>query len=321
MKETPIVVSILCLTYNHEKYIRRALDGFVSQKTDFAYEVLIHDDCSTDGTADIIREYEQKYPDLIKPIYQTENQYSQGRAITATFQIPRAKGEFFAWCEGDDFWTDEHKLQRQVDFLRGNPEYAACVHKTIYHNMKDGTDRPVPAIDAPRDYSLEEIVMEGGAIFATSSLMFRGETYRRMPDCFTAKGFGDYQKYMYAAISGKIHCMEQPMSVYNECVSGSWTDRVWSNPEKRQRHIDTCMKMLERVDRHYEGKYHRIFERKKRDMEYSIHKLNGDTAAMKRLEYREFYQKDRIAERKVALAKAFPFLLDIKRALRRMLNK
>ena len=121
-------VSISCLAYNHEPYISKCLDGFIMQKTDFPFEVLIHDDASTDRTADIIREYEAKYPDIIKPIYQTENKYSKGIGITKTYQFPRAKGKYIAMCEGDDYWTDPLKLQKQVDFLEKNEEYSACFH-------------------------------------------------------------------------------------------------------------------------------------------------------------------------------------------------
>lgn len=113
-----ILVSISCITYNHEPYIRECLDGFIMQKTDFAFEVLIHDDASTDKTADIIREYEAKFPNLIKPIYQTENQFSKKvGSINAKFNYPRAKGKYIALCEGDDYWTDPLKLQKQVDFF------------------------------------------------------------------------------------------------------------------------------------------------------------------------------------------------------------
>lgn len=120
------LVSICCLTYNHEPYIRDAIEGFLMQKTDFPFEILIHDDASTDGTADIIREYETKYPDIIKPIYQTENQYSKGIKISATYNYPRAKGKYIALCEGDDYWIDPYKLQKQVDFLEKNEEYGIC---------------------------------------------------------------------------------------------------------------------------------------------------------------------------------------------------
>ncbi len=134
-----IMVSVFCATYNHEKYIRKCLDGFIMQKTNFKFEVLVHDDASTDKTADIIREYEEKYPDIIKPIYQTENQYSKGVQIGVTFQYPRAKGKYIAFCEGDDYWCDENKLQRQFDIMESHPECSICVHN-IGDNVFYGQD-------------------------------------------------------------------------------------------------------------------------------------------------------------------------------------
>ena len=106
MENVRPTVSICCITYNHAPYIRSALDGFLMQETDFAYEILIHDDASTDGTADIIREYTARYPDIIKPILREENQYSKGISNISIFNFPRARGEFIAMCEGDDYWTD-----------------------------------------------------------------------------------------------------------------------------------------------------------------------------------------------------------------------
>lgn len=120
MENKPLV-SIDCITYNHAPYIRQCLDGFLMQETDFDFEVLIHDDASTDGTQEIIREYELKYPHIIKPIYQTENQWSKGISISATYNFPRAQGKYIAFCEGDDYWTNPYKLQKQVDYLENNP--------------------------------------------------------------------------------------------------------------------------------------------------------------------------------------------------------
>lgn len=121
MNDLTIIVSVICATYNHEKYITETIEGFVRQKTTFPIEFIIHDDASTDGTADIIREYESKYPEIIKPIYQSVNGYGTGRNTKTTMAAVR--GKYIAMCEGDDYWTDPLKLQRQVDFLEDNPDY------------------------------------------------------------------------------------------------------------------------------------------------------------------------------------------------------
>lgn len=117
MKNDNILVSVVCDVYNHEPYLRQCFDGFVMQKTNFKFEVLVHDDASTDKSAEIIIEYTNKYPDIFKPIIQKENQYSKGVGIWKTYQFPRVKGKYVAFCEGDDYWIDPLKLQKQVDIL------------------------------------------------------------------------------------------------------------------------------------------------------------------------------------------------------------
>lgn len=130
------LVSISCITYNHENYIEDALIGFLIQETDFPFEVLIHDDASTDKTAKIIRKYEKKYPSIVKPIYQKENQHSKGIKPNRVYNFPRAKGKYIALCEGDDYWIDPYKLQKQYDILENNPNYG-LVHtncKILYQD-------------------------------------------------------------------------------------------------------------------------------------------------------------------------------------------
>lgn len=135
---TPLV-SICCITYNHAQFIRKCLDGFLMQQTDFPIEILIHDDCSTDGTTEIIREYEAKYPDLIFPLYEEENQYQQGKAAEIDlYNYRRARGKYIAYCEGDDYWTDLLKLQKQVDFMEANPEYSVCWHRSKQFIVETG---------------------------------------------------------------------------------------------------------------------------------------------------------------------------------------
>ena len=157
MNEQPIV-SICSITYNHAPYIRQCLDGMLMQQTNFAFEIIINDDCSTDGTTEIIREYAEKYPDIIKPIFHRENQYQKGvRGMFAKYVFPKAQGKYIALCEGDDYWTDPLKLQKQVDFLETYPDYSLYFHNAMVH-FEDGktSDHPFGEIE-DRDYTDVEI--------------------------------------------------------------------------------------------------------------------------------------------------------------------
>lgn len=121
--DAPVLASICCIAYNQENYIGETIDSFLIQETEFPFEIILHDDASTDGTANVILEYQRKYPRLIQSIIQTENQYSKGGLINPRFVFPKAAGKYIAICEGDDYWTDKEKLQKQVMFLESNPEY------------------------------------------------------------------------------------------------------------------------------------------------------------------------------------------------------
>ena len=136
-----IGVSILCLAFNHEKYIRDTIEGFLLQKTTFPIEIIINEDCSTDDTAVIIHEYEKKYPEIIKPIYHKKNVYSQGININAEYMLPLATGKYVALCDGDDYWTDPYKLQKQYDVMEANPTCQMCLHRVKEINDKEQLDK------------------------------------------------------------------------------------------------------------------------------------------------------------------------------------
>ena len=128
MDNQDIKVTIRCITYNQKDYIRQCLDGFVMQRTNFRFEAIVHDDASTDGTAEIVREYAEKYPDIIKPIFETENQYSKHDGSLGRIMNANTRGKYVAICEGDDYWTDPLKLQKQADFLDANPQCSLTYH-------------------------------------------------------------------------------------------------------------------------------------------------------------------------------------------------
>ena len=136
-------VSICCVTYNHADTIAQALEGFLAQQADVPIEVLVHDDASTDGTEAILRRYAAQYPEVIFPLYETENQFRRGVAMDATFNFPRARGEYIALCEGDDYWCDPHKLKAQLDAMAAHPGATFCFTNAYVRDAATGAaDRP-----------------------------------------------------------------------------------------------------------------------------------------------------------------------------------
>ncbi len=252
-------VSILCNAFNHGEYIREALLGFVMQKTDFAFEVLVHDDASTDNTADIIREFEQKYPNLIKPVYQTENQYSKGVKVTATYQWPRIKGDYVAVCEGDDFWTDPDKLQKQFEALESHPECDMCAHAARRILAEEG--RVLDFIAPAREntvLSVEEVIYGGGGFLATNSLFFRRTLVENLPEFRVFFGL-DYTLQIQGALRGGIFYLAEEMSTYRYLCRGSWTaQQIYGDDAKKRAHYEKMQTMLEILDRETEGRFHKV---------------------------------------------------------------
>jgi len=215
------LVSICCLTYNHEPYITHCLEGFLMQKTNFPIEILIHDDASKDGTAEIIKEYENHYPDLIKPIFQKENQYSQGRAISSVYQFPRANGKYIAICEGDDYWIDPYKLQKQVDFLEGNPDYGMIHTAVQVVDFKNEliliSNSPKPSGDVFYDLLLKSAFIVTCSVCVRSDLILEAVDYglKGKLNCFY-----DYWYWLHLAIHSKIKYLPEITSAYRSHTGG-----------------------------------------------------------------------------------------------------
>lgn len=258
------MVSICCITYNQEEYIRDALDGFLSQDTDFSYEVLIHDDASTDGTADIIREYARQYPEIIKPILQTENQYAKGLTnVSGTYNFPRAKGRYIAMCEGDDYWTDPHKLQRQTDYMEAHPDCSLVFHSAcIEVQGRALTERRMRPYRRSRRVSPEEIIDKTSG-YPTASLMFRADMVKILPDFYVNAPLADIPLQLMAAARGWAYYMDRPMCVYRLGGAFSWTTLMKQGDyERKQRQYYQDMKKMYRgFDRETGGRFHEVARR------------------------------------------------------------
>lgn len=219
------IVSVLCVVYNQAPYLRQCLDGLVFQETSFPYEVIIHDDASTDGSSDIIREYTSRFPDKITPILQVENQFSQKKEIWANFLIPNAKGRYITFCEGDDYWCDTNKLQRQFEFMEDHPNVSICYHQfREYDQTKqcfEPRDNP-----APKDgLSVKELLW--GGYLHTTTLMCRlnvqAEEIRRNLGWVMCMDIITLYLYMD---HGDIAGIPGYMSVYRK-NTGIWSCNKW----------------------------------------------------------------------------------------------
>lgn len=254
-----IIVSIHCLTYNHEKYIAEAIDSFLMQKTNFKFEILIHDDASTDRTVDIIKKYQQKYPEIIKPIFQTENQYSKGvNKINYKFNFIRSKGKYIALCEGDDYWTDPYKLQKQVDYMEGNPKCSMCFHAvnvvTVYNKI----------INAIKPYnkncisSTEDIILGGGGFIATNSIVYRKDAMDKPPKLYFEWPVGDYPLQIITSTQDYAYYINEFMSAYRVGVKDSWTSKMRSSKDRKAKnikHIKKTILLLKQFNEYSNKKY------------------------------------------------------------------
>ncbi|PGT81118.1 glycosyltransferase [Bacillus sp. AFS040349] len=230
-----ILVSINCTTYNHEAYIADAIDSFLMQKTNFKFEILIGEDCSTDCTRNIVENYSKRYPGMIKII--TSNENVGGRENMVRLK-ENSKGKYIAICEGDDYWTDPFKLQKQVDLMERNQEFSLCVHATnIVTVDKKLTGNVVKPYNETRITPTEDIILSDGSFFATNSILYRKELLNNPPEFFMNAHVGDYPLVLILSSRGRVFYIDEVMSSYRTGVKGSWTERTFSGEDRSYKFV------------------------------------------------------------------------------------
>lgn len=259
------LVSVICTAYNHEKYIAQALEGFVLQKTSFPMEVIVHDDASSDNTAQIIAEYEKKYRDLFVTVYQRENQYSK-KNVSIWFDIafPLARGRYIAFCEGDDYWTDPYKIQKQIDFMENHPDFAICFHnmQVIYEGE---THLNRLSNNHQKEITTIETLASGNYIY-TASCVFRNN-YLKKPDWFCQCPVRDYPLHLLNARHGKIKFIDEVMGVYRVHKGGLWENKILSY------RLEQWANMLKLIGDQFDRRINKILNHSLRSMNFDLMRL------------------------------------------------
>lgn len=311
-KQNDILVSICSITYNQASYIRQCLDGFLAQKTSFKYEIIIHDDCSTDGTTDIVREYAEKYPDIIVPIFQAVNQYQNGNtSILKTFVYPRARGKYYAICEGDDYWIDPLKLQKQVNYMEAHPECTLYVSNGVgYYEKEKKSVRLNPIQTKESKYlTMSEVLREKGGLIPTASMCFRREMVETEPEWCLNAPVGDRPLRMWCASHGKIYYDVTPMVVYRKSSIGSFTQHVNADYNYARHILDEMNVFYDAFDKYTHQEYKDDVQYMKDREEYSFYSRVRDFNSLFHCSF--FYNKSWLERIKIHVKIQFPFVYKI----------
>lgn len=261
-------VIIRCIVYNHEPYLRDCLEGFVMQKTNFAFKAVVHDDCSTDGSVAIIREYAEKYPDIIEPIYEIENLYSKGdgslRQVMDAATMNRS--DYIAYCEGDDYWIDPHKLQKQVDYMDAHPECTMTytdvdiLTQNGILTLEEKEKNFGKSINEDKTTDPKDIIIQGRAAIFTCSTVYKSNIKEDYPEAAKRCCVGDTPLEIFAALKGKVYGFSDKTAVYRYSFPGSWSanQKIIAN-EKTLKKWLTIVDMMNAMNDYSNGKYSREF--------------------------------------------------------------
>ncbi len=288
------LVSILVLTYNHEKYIQQAIEGCLMQQTSFPFELIIHDDASTDNTAQIIQRYAHQYPEVIVPIIQKENQYSKGVRITATILIPRARGKYIAFCEGDDYWTDPSKLEKQISVMEADPSISLCFTATKWVFV-DGSNKSkiVRYAKNDRHFSSGEVIMKSGRFTDLVSTVVRKNIFDHVHDWYFLTPTGDNALYLLSIMEGSPYYLNEVTAVYRRGVENSWSTVFRERKNTHKDILEKTIRTRDAFDEYSDLRFHEEILRKNIPDIMSLSFLYEDQRAFKDKYYHRFSSREK----------------------------
>ena len=284
-----IKVSVCCITYNQEKYIEQAINSFLSQKTNFDFEIIIHDDASTDGTINILKKYKKKYSDKIILMLEKENQYSKCANSVLVKVLDKAKGKYIALCDGDDFWCDDNKLQKQVDYMDLHKNISLCSHNTEIINENN------EKIDLINSY-LEGIVtienfLSNNSSMHTSSMLFRKKDVLKLPNYYYEATVGDLPLKLHLLSKGNCCHFNNVMSCYRTNAINSWSVAQKNNDIVKHKNFEMEIQVYNSFNKETKYVYDDLIKNKILYRSFCYFKDKNDLNEIKKEKYAKYYKK------------------------------
>lgn len=290
MEQTKPLVTVIIPTHDHAPFLARAIDSVLAQQTSFPFDILLHDDASTDGTAQIAQDYAARYPERIRLIAQTVNQYQTDKKIQTHILYPRIAAKYTAICDGDDLWTDERKLQLQVDYLEAHPDCTLCICGADKIDVQDRVIGAAAPYDGDCVVKLEDMIRAGGEFCSSNTIVAPTKLLNNQPEFCELTEVEDIPVHMWCAVNGYAWYMAGHMAAYRFAVPGSWSVR--QNAARQETQIQTCrgvIGLLQGFDEYTKGAYHASFADAILYQEFKIKCIEHDHKALKKPPYRQFY--------------------------------
>ena len=298
--ENKALVTTILPTHNHAPYIARAIESVLMQETDFPFDILLHDDASTDGTADICRDYAKKYPDKITLIAQEVNQYQIDRHIQQKILFPRVRAKYTAILDGDDYWISPYKLQKQVGYLEAHPDCTLCISGADKVGA-DGTlisSTELAPYDRDRVVDPNDMIRAGGGFCASDTIVAPTKLLQRMPDFCGYTEVEDIPVQLWCSLNGYAWYIAENLMAYCYALPGSWSTRQYAaERDTRMKTHEGIKAQLLAFDDYTQGRYHEAFMYAIRVQEYHMLCLERNLRAIKRPPYREIYRRQTVKRR------------------------
>jgi glycosyltransferase involved in cell wall biosynthesis len=250
----PVKLSVAIITYNHERFIAQALESVLGQRTDFPFEILVADDHSADTTPAIVADFHRRHPDKIVPILRDRN---IGAVPNLTETVGACRGEYVALLEGDDYWLDSSKLQRQVDFLEAHPDFAISCHRVRVLDQTCSREDSTFPPRAAGAYSLDDLLADN--FIMTCSVVYRRAAAPRLPNNFARFKLGDWPLMALAAQSGRIQLMDDVMATYRVHSGATWS--AISQTHRLRETIGMLKALDAQLDFRHSGAIHKTIAR------------------------------------------------------------